>query len=267
MWFFVVVCKNKHSKTQNLALNLLLQVILFCHLELIIQLGFNGYKKLFIIFHVFLQIMNDSRKKYVEITEKTGSDETYALSDQVESDLDEDIENEINDSDMEFFGNDELDYNSGSVANASDILVPAANVNSSSSRSPSWRWTSTYKPSEKVQCELTANIILHFSIDPRPFDVFQKAIDLYKLISYILYQTNLYASQNGCNFVTNDAKMKSFLGMNSMSINKLPLIEHYWSTDKCIGNQGLRDVMTKSRFKEILRNIHFSDNDTADSND
>ena len=54
--------------------------------------------------------------------------------------------------------------------------------------------------------------------------------------------------------------------MNSMSINKLPLIEHYWSTDICIGNQGLRDVMTKSRFKEILRNIHFSDNDTADSN-
>ena len=86
------------------------------------------------------------------------------------------------------------------------------------------------------------------------------------MISYILDQTNLYASQNGCNFVTNDAEMKSFLGMNSMSINKLPLIEHYWSTDKCIGNQGLRDVMTKSRFKEILRNIHFSDNDTADSN-
>ena len=185
----------------------------------------------------------------------------------MESDLDEDIENEINDSDMEFFGNDELDYNSGTVANASDILVPAANVNSSSSGSPSWRWKSTDKPSEKVQCELTENIILHFSIDPSPFDVFEKAIDLNKLISYVLAQTNLYESQNGRNFVTNDAKMKSFLGMNSMSINKLPLIECYWSPDKCIGNQGLRDFMTKSRFKEILRNIHFSDNDTADSND
>ena len=62
--------------------------------------------------------------------------------------------------------------------------------------------------------------------------------------------------------------MKAFLGMNSiMSINKLPSIEHCWSTKKYIGNQGLRDVMTKSRFKEILRKIHFSDNDTADSND
>ena len=74
-------------------------------------------------FHVFLQIMNNSRKKYVEITEKTGSYEIYALLDEVESNLDKDVDNEMNDSDAEFFGNDELDYNAGSVANASDILV------------------------------------------------------------------------------------------------------------------------------------------------
>ena len=52
-----------------------------------------------------------------------------------------------------------------------------------------------------------------------------------------------------------------------MSINKLASIKHYWSTKKYMGNQGLRNVITKSRFKEILRKIHFSDNDTADSND
>ena len=82
--------------------------------------------------------MNNSRKKYIEITEKTGSDEMYVLLDEMESDLVEDVDNEMNDSDTEFFGNDELDYNSGSVANASDILVPAANVHSSSSRRPSF---------------------------------------------------------------------------------------------------------------------------------
>ena len=82
--------------------------------------------------------MNNSRKNYVEITEKTGSDEMYALLDEVESDLDEDVDNEINDSDKEFLGNDEPDYNSGSVANASDILVPAANIHSSSTRSSSF---------------------------------------------------------------------------------------------------------------------------------
>ena len=53
--------------------------------------------------------MKNSRKKNVEITKNTGSDEIYALLDEVESALDEDVDNEINDSDTEFFVNDELD--------------------------------------------------------------------------------------------------------------------------------------------------------------
>ena len=63
--------------------------------------------------------------------------------------------------------------------------------------------------------------MLHFAGDPRPLEAFQKAIDLNKLISQIVAQTSLYASQNGRNFVSNDAEMKAFLGMNSIrSINK-----------------------------------------------
>ena len=54
----------------------------------------------------------------------------------MESDLDEDVDNERNDSNTEFFGNGELGCNSGFVANAPDILIPAANVHSSSSISP-----------------------------------------------------------------------------------------------------------------------------------
>ena len=73
----------------------------------------------------------------------------------MESDLDEDVDKEINDPDTEFFGNDELDYNCGSVANPSDTLVPAAN-------SATWRWRNTDKPSEKVQCEHTGNIFSIF---------------------------------------------------------------------------------------------------------
>ena len=74
----------------------------------------------------------------------------------------------------------------------------------------------------------------------------------------------MYVSQNGCE----DAKMKAFLGMNRIiSINKLPSIEHYWSTENYIVDQGLRDVMNISIFEEILRNIHFSVNDTTESND
>ena len=44
---------------------------------------------------------------------------------------------------------------------------------------------------KKVQFELAANISLHFATDPRQFDVFEKVIDLNKLISHIVAQTNL----------------------------------------------------------------------------
>ena len=53
--------------------------------------------------------MNNSRTKYIEITENTVSDEIYVLLDEVESDLDEDVNNERNNSDKEFFGIDEVD--------------------------------------------------------------------------------------------------------------------------------------------------------------
>ena len=112
--------------------------------------------------------MKNSRKTYVEIAEKKGSDEIYALLDEVESDLNEDVNNETNDSDTEFVGNEEVDYNSGSVANASDILVVAANVHSLSSGNPSlncsahsknksaiWRWKRINNPSKKAQCKQT----------------------------------------------------------------------------------------------------------------
>ena len=76
----------------------------------------------------------------------------YAQLDVVESDLDKGVDNKINDSDTKIFGNDELDYNSGSLANASDILVPAANAHSSSSGSPSFNCLAHSKKSQPPGC-------------------------------------------------------------------------------------------------------------------
>ena len=153
--------------------------------------------------------MKNSRKKYVEITDKTGSDEIYALLGEVESDVDEDVNNEMNDSefqnDTEFLGNDEVDYNSGSAANASDILVLAGNVHSLSSANPSFDCSPILKkihPSgggnalttqvkKHNVSYITGNILLHFSSDPRSFDVFETAVDLNKLISHIVAQKKI----------------------------------------------------------------------------
>ena len=62
--------------------------------------------------------------------------------------------------------------------------------------------------------------------------------------------------------------MKAFLKINFiMGINKLPSSKDYWSTGKCIGNEKIQNVMTRTRFHSILQNLHFSYNDNDDKTD
>ena len=43
-------------------------------------------------------------------------------------------------------------------------------------------------------------------------------------------------------------------------MNKLPTIKSYWECGKSIGNEGIRNVVARSRFEDVLRNLHFLDN-------
>ena len=45
-----------------------------------------------------------------------------------------------------------------------------------------------------------------------------------------------------------------------MGINSLPAIKDYWSVEEGLGNTLIQKAMTRSRFFEILQNMHFSDN-------
>ena len=85
-----------------------------------------------------------------------------------------------------------------------------------------------------------------------PGEIFNKSVLLDELVDEVVFQSNLYAQQQGRMFQTNAAEIKAFLGINFvMSINKLPTIHHYWETDTYIGNTGIRDIMTRGRFKDI----------------
>ena len=114
---------------------------------------------------------------------------------------------------------------------------------------------------ERIPCNLKAEVLHDFSEMSSPLDVFEKVMQLNKLVTLIVTETNRYAQQNGRNFVTNAAEMKAFLGMNyMMGVNKLATIHHYWESDDYFGNEAIRNVMTIERFKEILQNIHFANN-------
>ena len=84
-------------------------------------------------------------------------------------------------------------------------------------------------------------------------------------MKHICDQTNLYATQNGREFASNPEEIRAFLGVNYiMSISKVPNVKSYWSVDSYLSNDGVRNAMTRNCFINILQNLHFTDNQTAD---
>ena len=62
--------------------------------------------------------------------------------------------------------------------------------------------------------------------------------------------------------------MMAFLRINHiMSINQWPTIQSYWECGQFIGNEGKINTITRQRFNDILRNLHFSDKAKSDKND
>ena len=63
------------------------------------------------------------------------------------------------------------------------------------------------------------------------------------------------------------ALLDSIESDNEGDINKISFLEDYWSTDKCIRNEKIQNVMTRTRFQSILKNLHFSNNEYDDKTD
>ena len=87
-------------------------------------------------------------------------------------------------------------------------------------------------------------------------------------MKHICDQANLYATQNGREFATNPEEIRAFLGINYIiSISKLPNLKCYWIVDNHLSKDGVRKAITRNRFMNILQNLCFTDNQTADKSD
>ena len=88
------------------------------------------------------------------------------------------------------------------------------------------------------------------------------------LVREIVEQTNRYASHviEGGNSKWTDvteSDIWAFLGfMILMGINRLPGLRHYWNTSPIFRYAPVADRITRDRFTEIMRYIHFVDNTT-----
>ena len=117
----------------------------------------------------------------------------------------------------------------------------------------------------KKECTLEAEVLVDLGHGSTSFEIFQTVTGMNELIEIIVTEKNRYATQKGCNFETAEDEMKAFPGINFiMGINKLSSSEDYWSTEKCIRNEKIQNVMKRTRFQSILQNLHFSNNDNED---
>ena len=130
------------------------------------------------------------------------------------------------------------------------------------------KWNKKSTPHLKKQCDLNAEVILPLQENHSPYDVFTAVTNLDQLLQIIVDESNRYAQQKGREFQTNVEEMRAFLGINFiMTINKLPTIKSYWQCNQFLGNEGIRSVISRTRFEEILRNLHFADNNQDDKTD
>ena len=85
------------------------------------------------------------------------------------------------------------------------------------------------------------------------------------VIDLIVRESNKYAAQCRGNqeWVTIAEEIRAYLGFNVlMGINNLPEISDYWSRDPRFHYSPISERISRDRFEEISRYLHFVDNAT-----
>ena len=125
-----------------------------------------------------------------------------------------------------------------------------------------WKWRRRFREQEIMNSSLTEEGIVNITLEnPSTLQVFAETIGLEGLLTLIKVESERYAEQNGRVYQTRIDELAAFLGINIlMGINRLPVIKDCWSAEEGLGNPLTQKAMTRSRFFEILQNMHFSEN-------
>ena len=146
---------------------------------------------------------------------------------------------------------------------------PSINPSSNSGRdctSQPTSWSSTLHP--VTINPFTSPVGPTVPISASPLDVFTLFFSS-DLMEKITNETNRYAKQvmgnemfSKWNRITVD-ELKSFLGFHIlMAMNHLPSLDDYWRRDPLLHYAPIADRITRDRYCELSRYLHFADNDT-----
>ena len=128
-------------------------------------------------------------------------------------------------------------------------------------------WTDQLTPSVTEDFVDNTGPTTILSGDKKEIDFFQLLFpeNLFSLISSETnkhaYQTQQRKRQNNNKWHRTDVKVVcAFIGMRIyMSIVNLLNMKMYWSEDQFLGNFGIADVMTRSRFDKLCQYFHVND--------
>ena len=83
------------------------------------------------------------------------------------------------------------------------------------------------------------------------------------ILEHIVLQTNLYSNrdQNNPHFMVSTEEMRSFFEVLLLTgYYSLPEEHHYWSTKSGFGVPAVYNTISRTRYHEIKRYLHFADN-------
>ena len=127
-------------------------------------------------------------------------------------------------------------------------------------------WTTTPSHISVDSCSTAPGPLIPTCRDP--LEMFSHFFDD-EVLSLIVQETNLFAQQSlaainsTAIWETNKEEILAYFGfMVVMGLNRLPEIRDYWARDEKLHNSFIASRITRNRFEEISRYLHFVDNDT-----
>ena len=115
----------------------------------------------------------------------------------------------------------------------------------------------------QLKIVLFGNILFYSFLIKRyiiPYEKFEKVSSLETFIIWLREKLIFMLYREG-KFATKKGETITFLRINYITtINNLPTIKYYWVCNHSICNDGIKNVMTKTRFIRIPQNLYFADN-------
>jgi len=104
-----------------------------------------------------------------------------------------------------------------------------------------------------------------FDMCNTPTDVFMVFME--SILDDLVYQTNLYGTQNNKTLRIQREDMLIFIGINFfMGYHSVPSYKDYWSTSPDLGVKLISNAMPRNTFEKILVNLHCNDNKSLPPN-